>query len=290
ILFILVGTLLAWVGWFILVSGLDWAQALGVSYSEPTVLSGFVFTPTQTPLQPIPYTPTDTTTPTWTPSPTPSPTPTNTLTPTPSATPTPSLTPSPTLTPTPLMEARIKGIQGRWPAYSLDCETRSAVDWAAYFGVQINEIEFFNKLPVSDDPNRGFVGNVHEPWGQTPPNSYGVHAAPVAKVLRSYGLSALARDQMTFDELRTEISAQRPVVVWVVGRVGEGTPIPYTSSAGRNTTVARFEHTVIVIGYTQQEVTVLDGNWIYPRQIQDFMNSWGVLGNMAVVWSGDAGQ
>lgn len=179
----------------------------------------------------------------------------------------------------------IKGIQGRWPAFSLDCEARSAVDWAAYFGVQIEEIEFFNALPVSDDPDQGFVGDVHAPWGQTPPQSYGVHAKPVAKVLRSYGLQAKARTQMTFDELRAEISAGRPVIVWVVGRVGEGTPIAYKSSDGNRTTVARFEHTVIVVGYTKSMVTLLDGNWIYTRQVQDFKNSWMVLGNMAVVWS-----
>jgi uncharacterized protein YvpB len=88
---------------------------------------------------------------------------------------------------------------------------------------------------------------------------------------------------MTWDELRSEISAGRPVIVWVVGRVGAGTPIPYTSSDGKDSIVARFEHTVIVIGYDQQEVVVLDGNWTYSRLIQDFINSWGVLGNMAIV-------
>lgn len=91
---------------------------------------------------------------------------------------------------------------------------------------------------------------------------------------------------MTFDELRGEISAGRPVIVWVVGRVGEGTPKPYTSSDGETTTVARFEHTVIVIGYTQKTVTVLDGYWVYNRQVQDFLNSWGVLENMAIVANG----
>jgi uncharacterized protein YvpB len=159
------------------------------------------------------------------------------------------------------------------------------VDWAAYFGVTIDEIQFFNGLPVSDDPEKGFVGNVHAPWGQTPPDSYGVHARPVAKLLRSYGLEAKARYQMSFDALRAEISAGRPVIVWVVGRVGAGTPIPYTSSDGNQTTVARFEHTVIVIGYDQRTVTVLDGNWVYSRQIQDFKRSWKVLGNMAIIWS-----
>ena len=221
--------------------------------------------PTLTPFQPD--------TPTLTPSPSPTITPTKT----------PSLTPTASPTPTPLEEAIIKGIRGRWAAYSLDCESRSAVDWAAYFGVSISEIEFFNALPVSDDPDLGFVGNVHSPWGQTPPRSYGVHAGPVADLLQKYGLDAVAVRGMTWDKLRAEISAGRPVIVWVIGHVGRGTPIPFTSSAGRETIVARFEHTVIVTGYTEHQVTVLDGNQVYTRSKNDFLDSWGVLRNMAIV-------
>lgn len=157
------------------------------------------------------------------------------------------------------------------------------MDWAAFFGYPIDEIEFFNALPVSDDPDFGFVGDVHAPWGQTPPYGYGVHAGPVAKLLRSYGVNAEARNNMTFDALKAELSAGRPVIVWVVGRVGRGTPVVYTSLEGREITVARFEHTVILIGYTPLEVTVLDGYWVYSRQIGDFLHSWDVLGNMAVI-------
>jgi len=164
---------------------------------------------------------------------------------------------------------------------------RLALKDAELTTAQIDEIVFFDALPVSDDPNVGFVGDVHAPWGQTPPNPYGVYALPVADLLRFYGLNAQARQAMTFDELRAEISADRPVIVWVVGRVGQGTPIAYTSSEGVMTTVARFEHTVIVIGYDQQNVTVLDGYWVYTRSIQDFLNSWSVLGNMAVIWGSE---
>ena len=210
---------------------------------------------------------------------TPSPTCTPTLTATPSLTPTPTASP----TPTPPSEARIQGIQGHWPAYSLDCESRSAVDWAAYFGMQINETAFFNALPVSDNPDLGFVGNVHASWGQIPPNDYGVHAKPVARLLRKYGLEAKAVRGLTWDALRAEIAAGNPVIVWVIGHVGLGTPVPYTSSNGHEMVVARFEHTVIVTSYTEHEVTVLDGSWVYIRLLNEFLDSWGVLGNMAVV-------
>ena len=253
----------------------------GKMISQPleVVIQHEIFTPTLTPFQPIPSTPTiiltQTSSPTSQPLPTKTPLPSSTHHPNPTA----------TVTPTPFEVASIKDIRGRWPAYNLNCEARSAVDWAGYFGVSIDEVDFFNSLPVSDDPDMGFVGSVHESWGQTPPNGYGVHAVPVAELLQEYGLDAHPVRGMTWDNIRVEISQSRPVIVWVVGRVGRGTPIAYTSSMGNETIVARFEHTVILTGYTKTEVTVLDGYWVYTRPIQDFLVSWEVLGNMAVISS-----
>lgn len=227
--------------------------------------------PTPTPFQP------QSVTATWLP--------TSTATKTPAPTATSTLEPSKTPSPMPTLpsESHLIGIYGRFPAYSLSCESRSAVDWAAYFGVQISEIDFLQSLPSSDNPDKGFVGTVHGAWGQIPPRDYGVHAKPVAKLLRTYGINAKAVRGMTWKALRTEIAAGRPVIVWVVGRVGRGTPIPYTAADGHETVVARFEHTVIVIGYTEHRVTVLDGSWVYSRRLNDFLESWSVLDNMAVI-------
>ena len=225
-------------------------------------------TPTLTPFQPEPYTST------------PQPTSTPTNSPTPAST----ITPIVTITKDIPSHASIQGITGRFPTYSLDCEARSAVDWAAYFGVSIAELSFQASLPISDNPEKGFVGSVYGVWGQVPPNPYGVHAKPVAKLLRSYGLSAKAKREMTWFDLQKEIADGYPVIVWVVGRVTRGTPIVYQSDDGHKTIVARFEHTVIVIGYDEASVTVLDGGWVYSRSIKSFLDSWGVLGNMAIVY------
>jgi len=233
--------------------------------------------PSPTPFLPLKYTSTPSATPTATM------TPTLTPTPPPTSTPLPSSTPLPTLIPTTPASAYINDIYGRWPAYSLDCESRSAVDWAGYFGVAISEINFFNALPVSDNPDRGFVGNVHASWGQIPPAAYGVYAMPVAELRRAYGLAVRALRNMSWSALQAEIAAGRPVIVWVIGRVERGTPVPYTSSDGHTTTVARFQHTVMVTGYSTTEVRLLDGDWVYTRSINDFLRSWGVLGNMAVI-------
>jgi uncharacterized protein YvpB len=178
--------------------------------------------------------------------------------------------------------ARVSGVVGHRQALPLSCESRSAADWAAFFGVAVDELAFLGSLPLSDDPDHGFVGDVNGEWGSLPPGAYGVHAAPVARLLRSYGLPAESRRYMTWDNLRAEIAAGRPVIVWVTGHVEAGQGEVYTAGDGRRTIVARFEHTVIVIGYDADSVLVVDGANTYRRSLERFLASWGALRNMAV--------
>ena len=163
----------------------------------------------------------------------------------------------------------------------LDCELRSA-DWAAYFGVSISEYSFFNQPPRSNHPDLGFVGDPFDQWGQIPPASYGVHAEPVAILLRDYGLNAYAHKLLSWDALRSEIASGRPVIVWIVGSVVNGIPEYYLTSDGPLTIVARYEHTVIVTGYDENSVTFLNGSTLYSRAIENFLDSWSVMGNMAI--------
>lgn len=210
-----------------------------------------------------------------------------TINPQPTATPFPTLTPSPTpiITPTPDIppSARISNISGKNQALPLNCESRSAADWAGYYGVPINDVTFHNQLPSSDNPDFGFVGNVYGTWGQIPPNAYGVHAEPIAANLRNYDLNAVGVKNLSFADLQRQIASGHPVIVWVIGHVWEGTPVQYTDSLGRSTIVARYEHTVMVIGYDATSVTILDGSSTYQRSLSSFFKSWGVLGNMAVI-------
>lgn len=200
----------------------------------------------------------------------------------------------PTLPPAPFIpiadlpvEASIENITGHSQTLSLSCEARAAADWAAYFGVAIDELTFLGQLPTSDDPDVGFVGDVRGEWGQIPPNAYGVHAWPVASLLRDYGLRARSRHYMSVEDLRGEIAGGRPVIVWVVGHVdGEGERFRYRAGSGRETIVAPFEHVVIAVGYTADTITVLDGARRYDRPLETFVNSWALLGNMAVIYTG----
>jgi uncharacterized protein YvpB len=181
--------------------------------------------------------------------------------------------------------ASVSGVVGHPQGHSLSCEARSAVDWMAFWGFSASEDDFLSQLPRSDNPDRGFVGHVNDTWGSIPPHSYGVHAGPVAAVLRAYGLAAEAQRDLAWDDLRTEIAAGRPVIVWVIGQMWPGTPRPYTDEDGHNTIVASFEHTMILTGYDEAYVYVVDAfsGLNETFDLQAFLDSWSVLGNMAVM-------
>lgn len=178
--------------------------------------------------------------------------------------------------------AAVSGFSGLAQSYNLDCETRSAVDLAAYFGVNILPSEFLSKLPSSDDPNLGFVGNYWDARGQIPPASYGVYQEPVAALLRQYGLSAIGASGFSMDDLERQIAAGKPVMVWVVGNTEVGYSVNYTPSNGRTTKVVPYQHTVIVIGYDTTNVTIQDGARQYTRSLGTFEASWAALDNRAI--------
>lgn len=191
-------------------------------------------------------------------------------------------TPVPPPPPSPA-QVQIYGVTGRKQALPLDCESRSAVDWAAYFGYRIGELAFYSQLPHSDNPDKGFVGNVNGTWGQIPPNPYGVHAEPVAALLRQHGVPAYAHRPLSWEHLKAEIAAGRPVFVWIVGSVENGIPVYYTPPDGLSTIVAHYEHTVVVTGYSESKVYYLNGDTIYTRPVEQFLDSWSALGNMAII-------
>lgn len=197
--------------------------------------------------------------------------------------------PTVTLTPTPgfPQEFYIRGIVGHKQYFKLGCEASVAKDWAWYFGTDINEFKFQYELPLSDNPDKGFVGEVNSPWGQVPPYGYGVHAEPVAALLRDYGLPARAVKDFTLEEMREHISEGKPVIAWVIGNVVGGIPYEFTDSVGDKVTVAAYEHVVIITGYNQDSIRYNTNGKFFEIKDEYFLNSFGVLGNMALVFDGE---
>jgi uncharacterized protein YvpB len=181
----------------------------------------------------------------------------------------------------------ISDITGHQQKYALGCEAAAAVDWAAYFDVEIDETEFQSQLPESDNPDLGFVGDVTGRWGQIPPRDYGVHADPVADLLYfEYDLPVYAYRDFTLEEIKMSISQDRPVIAWVIGNVTAGQPVEYEDEEGNTTIVAAFEHVVIVTGYddTTSRIRYMNNGRSYETSEQAFLASWAVLENMVIVY------
>jgi LysM repeat protein/uncharacterized protein YvpB len=185
--------------------------------------------------------------------------------------------------------AAVSGISGHPQSLPLDCESRSAADWAAFWGVAVDEITFFQQLPKTDDPETGFVGDVYDGPGNLPPRGYGVYAGPVATLLQeAYGLPATARRNLSEFELQSEIASGRPLIVWYLYGFRTAPAYVLTSADGGNFQAVPFEHTGIIIGYDPASYTVLDAFTGFAERVDraQFLNSWAVLGNMAVTGSG----
>lgn len=178
----------------------------------------------------------------------------------------------------------IKGIIGHVQVYELGCEASAAVDWANYFGKTIYEFNFQTELPISDNPDYGYVGDPNtDGWGQIPPYAYGVHSDPVAELLRAYDLPAQSEKGYTLEAIREELSQSKPVIVWIIGNMEYSVPVEYVDSQGRKSTVAPYEHVVILTGYDQNTVRYMSNGRFYDVPNEVFLTSWGVLGNMAIV-------
>jgi len=204
----------------------------------------------------------------------------------------------PFLTPTPQPDSRkeikeippsasVSGVFGSPQYYTLDCEAQAASDWARYFGYEVDRTEFMDRMPVSDDPEEGFVGYINGSMGQFPPDDYGVHAGPVADVLNDFGVPAKAVRNWELGQIKSEIASGRPVIVWIVNLPFAIDTIDYTASNGNTTKVARFEHTWIVTGYNMNVLTVIDSEWTYNVKTSTFMERWNALGNQAIIYAGE---
>jgi len=146
-------------------------------------------------------------------------------------------------------------------------------------------MNFKLRFPIQITRTTGFVGDVNSVWGQVPPYAYGVYAGPVADLLQHYGSPGQSCERLFAARGEAKISrgeTDHPPGSSATWR--GGVPVSYTDSEGRTTVVAAFEHVVILTGYDQDSNSLYDQWQIYDTPTSVFLNSWGVLGNMAVIY------
>lgn len=175
-------------------------------------------------------------------------------------------------------------VVGRPQARPLSCESRSACDLLGWAGRPMEEERFRAGLPPADNPDLGFVGDVDGPGERLPPEGYGVHEGPIARRLAEVGLACRARRGLSTPELRAEVAAGRPVIVWATAQLDAPRPARLVDSLGRPFEAVRGEHTYLVVGYAPGEVALLDPTHGREKRVPTarFERSWAVLGRRAV--------
>jgi uncharacterized protein YvpB len=180
--------------------------------------------------------------------------------------------------------AFVEGVVGHPQEHNLSCESRSATDIAAFWGAGFAEDDFFGRLPKSDNPHRGFLGDVDLPAGSMPPLGYGVYVEPVAATLRSFGLEARAQEGWSLDGLKAELAAGRPVMVWATYDMQLPDVETWVSSDGVTSVVVQWQHTFIAVGYDEGSVYLVDAYDGVTKTFdyETFVPAWDQLGRMAV--------
>jgi uncharacterized protein YvpB len=188
--------------------------------------------------------------------------------------------------------AFIEGVVGHPQEHGLSCESRSAVDMAAFWDVTQTEDDFFHRLPKSDNPHRGFLGNVDMPAGSMPPQGYGVYARPIAANLRSFGLDARSHRYWTLHDLQAEIAAGRPVIVWATYDMKLPGVQDWTSSDSETCPIVRWQHTFVAVGYDEGGVYLIDAYDAGTKQFsyEAFDAAWAQLERLAVTVQGPLGR
>jgi uncharacterized protein YvpB len=177
--------------------------------------------------------------------------------------------------------AYVANMVGHPQEHNLSCESRSSIDLAAFWGVSITEDDYFRRLPKSDNPHRGFLGDVDQPAGTMPPYGYGVYAGPVAANLRSFGLDATSHRNWTLYELKAEIAAGRPVIIWSTYDMELPGVQEWTSSDGETSLVVRWQHTFVAVGYED----TADGGRIFLLDAYDAATKQFTYGVFDTAWA-----
>jgi len=102
-------------------------------------------------------------------------------------------------------------------------------------------------------------------------------------VLNSYGVPVQGGKGYTLDQIKQKLAESKPVIVWVIGKMEYSEPVDYTDKQGNKIIVAPYEHVVILTGYNETSLRYVSNTHWADVENSVFLNSWGVLGNMAVM-------
>jgi len=166
----------------------------------------------------------------------------------------------------------------RKQAFNLSCEFAAASSVIYHFTnnpefspakEQQSEKVLMEKIGVSENPNIGIrmgktipassealLNNLNERFGGT--DYYGVHAPPFIDLFNSYGLPSklLDKNQDIVSFIKNAIYKNHLVMAWI--KIGFGKEIDLGLSYGVTIPIVKGEHVVVITGYSQNGVFIMD--------------------------------
>ncbi len=144
-------------------------------------------------------------------------------------------------------------LTGQW--WNLSCEYAATSAATGHFGKPIDQSTFVDEIGFDANPNKGFRSNLSGPWGGV--SDYGVYPGPILSALVQQGFAHSYIFRADPNLLRSAITTDRPVVVWLLGTSGNA-PRYESESEGEHFVLVPYEHAVTVCGYNETTVSVMD--------------------------------
>ena len=168
-------------------------------------------------------------------------------------------------------------------AWALSCEYAATSAATAMYGTVVTQWRLRASIDTDPNPHKGFRGDITGAPGGT--TDYGVYAEPIAAALHQYGFTHSYVFYGGLDNLRAEIAAGRPVVVWVTGTWKPSSRQVLRDDAGDRYSLIPDEHAVTVYGYDGDGIWVMDpaGPDKYRVSWDRFLTGWDQLDDMALV-------
>lgn len=164
---------------------------------------------------------------------------------------------------------------------TLSCEYAALSIATGALGGWIDEYQFDDVVPLSDNPHWGYRGDITGIWGNT--DDYGVYAAPLVSALAQFGYTGHAfYGGGSNDELIASIDAGRPTLVWI--GLGGDTSFDDYASDGSRFQLTPYMHVMVAYGYDDSGVYLSDpgtGSYKY-YDWGTFMYMWDIMDGMAL--------
>ena len=150
--------------------------------------------------------------------------------------------------------------------YPTGCESAALTVLLRYWGLNISMSSVVNRLPKGDlpyyDGGVRYGGNPYVEFVGTPSSysSYGVYEKPIIQVANSFKSGVINGTGMSLNQVLEVVKEGRPVIVWVSMNMA----VPYISTSwiykptGEKISWMANEHALVVIGYNQSQVIVVD--------------------------------